>query len=162
MAAASYFLHGARLTRETVLKAVTHWRLHLVVLAFTFVFFPLLGLLLRPFGSGLLTAELQAGFLFLCAVPSTVQSSIAFTALFVRGSRRRDWIEGLRFGLLIWLLYFVPMTLGIYGYFSVGDTWPVLAILAGLAEALACSLVATLAARPARATSTAGFDAAGA
>ncbi len=76
-----FFLHGARLSRETVLKAVTHWRLHLVVLACTFAVFPLLGLLLNALGAELLSDELQAGFLFLCAVPSTVQSSIAFTAL---------------------------------------------------------------------------------
>ena len=76
-----FFLHGARLAPETVLAGVKHWRLHLLVLTCTFVMFPLLGLLLTPLSSRLLSAELQAGFLFLCAVPSTVQSSIAFTAL---------------------------------------------------------------------------------
>ena len=76
-----FFLHGARLSRATVLAGLTHWRLHLLVLASTFAMFPLLGLLLAPLTSRVMSADLQAGFLFLCAVPSTVQSSIAFTAL---------------------------------------------------------------------------------
>ena len=39
-----FFLHGARLSREAVIAGATHWRLHLIVLAATFVLFPLLGL----------------------------------------------------------------------------------------------------------------------
>ena len=37
-----FFLHGARLSREAVIGGLTHWRLHLVVLAATFALFPLL------------------------------------------------------------------------------------------------------------------------
>ena len=37
-----FFLHGAKLSREAVLKGVTHWRLHLLVLAATFLLFPVL------------------------------------------------------------------------------------------------------------------------
>ena len=40
-----FFLHGARLPREAVVAGLVHWRLHLTVLASTFVLFPLLGLL---------------------------------------------------------------------------------------------------------------------
>ena len=47
----------------------------------TFVLFPILGLLLRPLGSVLLTPDLYLGILFLCVLPSTVQSSIAFTSI---------------------------------------------------------------------------------
>ncbi|MDP5008570.1 MAG: bile acid:sodium symporter, partial [Glaciimonas sp.] len=38
-----FFLHGAKLSREAVLEGAMHWRLHLTVLAFSFVLFPLLG-----------------------------------------------------------------------------------------------------------------------
>jgi sodium/bile acid cotransporter 7 len=58
-----------------------HWRLHLTILACTFVLFPLLGLLFKPLDGWLLTPELYIGVLFLCALPSTVQSSIAFTSM---------------------------------------------------------------------------------
>ncbi|TBR37305.1 MULTISPECIES: bile acid:sodium symporter family protein [Dyella] len=76
-----FFLHGAKLSREAVVAGITHWRLHLVVLASTFVLFPLLGFALRPVLQPLITPDLYLGVLFLCALPSTVQSSIAFTSM---------------------------------------------------------------------------------
>jgi len=79
--AALFFLHGARLSRDAVKAGALHWRLHLVILGCTFVLFPLLGLLLKPLAHLALTAELYIGVLFLCALPSTVQSSIAFTSM---------------------------------------------------------------------------------
>jgi solute carrier family 10 (sodium/bile acid cotransporter), member 7 len=76
-----FFLHGARLARENLVAALGHWRLHLTILAITFVLFPILGLLLSRAVPGLLPPELWIGVLFLCALPSTVQSSIAFTSI---------------------------------------------------------------------------------
>lgn len=76
-----FFLHGARLPREAIVAGLLHWRLHLLILACTFLLFPLLGLALKPLDGGLLTPELYLGVLFLCALPSTVQSSIAFTSM---------------------------------------------------------------------------------
>ena len=79
--AALFFLHGARLPRESIIAGLLHWRLHLTILACTFVLFPLFGLVLRPLAGWALTPELYIGVLFLCALPSTVQSSIAFTSI---------------------------------------------------------------------------------
>ncbi|WP_188797366.1 bile acid:sodium symporter family protein [Dyella nitratireducens] len=76
-----FFLHGAKLSREAVVAGVTNWRLHLTVLASTFVLFPVLGLLLKPLLLPLVTPALYVGILFLCTLPSTVQSSIAFTSI---------------------------------------------------------------------------------
>jgi solute carrier family 10 (sodium/bile acid cotransporter), member 7 len=76
-----FFLHGARLSREAALAGALHWRLHLIVLAATFVLFPLLGLALRHALGGVLPDSLLVGLLFLCLLPSTVQSSIAFTSI---------------------------------------------------------------------------------
>ena len=79
--AALFFLHGARLPRQAIIAGLLHWRLHLVILACTFVLYPLLGLAAGPLARLALTPELALGLLFLCALPSTVQSSIAFTSL---------------------------------------------------------------------------------
>jgi sodium/bile acid cotransporter 7 len=76
-----FFMHGAKLSREAIVAGVTHWRLHLLVFLCTFVMFPILGLTLKPVLSWLMTPELYVGVLFLCALPSTVQSSIALTAI---------------------------------------------------------------------------------
>ncbi|MFE5623241.1 bile acid:sodium symporter family protein [Streptomyces virginiae] len=76
-----FFLYGARLSTREALDGLRHWRLHLTVLTCTFVLFPVLGLALRALAPGLLPPALQSGLLFLCLVPSTVQSSIAFTSI---------------------------------------------------------------------------------
>jgi solute carrier family 10 (sodium/bile acid cotransporter), member 7 len=76
-----FFLHGAKLSREAIVAGATHWRLHVVVLLSTFVLFPLLGFALKPVLSPLVTPALYTGVLFLCTLPSTVQSSIAFTSM---------------------------------------------------------------------------------
>ncbi|MGE8297815.1 MAG: bile acid:sodium symporter family protein [Pseudomonas sp.] len=76
-----FFLHGAKLSRQAILAGAGHWRLHLLVFACTFVLFPLLGLLLKPLMAPLIGTELYLGMLYLCALPATVQSAIAFTSL---------------------------------------------------------------------------------
>jgi sodium/bile acid cotransporter 7 len=76
-----FFLHGAKLSRESIVAGVTHWRLHILVLACTFALFPALGLLLKPVLLPLVTPGLYAGVLFLCVLPATVQSAIAFTSM---------------------------------------------------------------------------------
>ena len=76
-----FFMHGAKLSREAILKGITHWRLHLLVFAATFVMFPVLGVALRPLLEPLVTPDLYIGILFLCALPATVQSAIAFTSM---------------------------------------------------------------------------------
>ncbi len=79
--AALFFLHGARLSPEAVRGGLLHGKLHALVLTLTFGVFPLLGLALAPVAGRLVTPELYAGVLFLCALPSTVQSSIALTSI---------------------------------------------------------------------------------
>lgn len=76
-----FFLHGAKLSRDAIRAGVTHWRLHLLVFACTFALFPLLGLALKPVLQPLVTPDLYLGVLFLCVLPATVQSAIAFTSM---------------------------------------------------------------------------------
>jgi len=76
-----FFLYGARLEPAEAVAGLRHWRLHTTILCFTFIVFPLIGLALRPALSPVIGETLTIGVLFLCVVPSTVQSSIAFTSI---------------------------------------------------------------------------------
>ncbi|MFL1526754.1 bile acid:sodium symporter family protein [Pseudomonas sp. O230] len=76
-----FFLHGAKLSRDSIIAGAGHWRLHMLVFGLTFVLFPLLGLALKPLLSPMIGADLYMGMLYLCALPATVQSAIAFTSL---------------------------------------------------------------------------------
>ncbi len=75
-----FFLYGARLPTQEALNGLKHWRLHLTILAFTFVFYPLIGIALRPL-TAVISHDMYLGILFLTLVPSTVQSSVAFTSI---------------------------------------------------------------------------------
>lgn len=76
-----FFLHGAKLSREAIIAGATHWRLHLTVFAATFALFPVLGVVLKPLLAPLVTPDLYLGVLYVCALPATVQSAIAFTSI---------------------------------------------------------------------------------
>ncbi|SFH95390.1 solute carrier family 10 (sodium/bile acid cotransporter), member 7 [Bosea sp. OK403] len=76
-----FFLYGTRLAPSAALEGLRHWRLHSVVLAATFLAFPAIALLLRLLMPSLLTPGLWTGLIFLSVLPSTVQSSIAFTSI---------------------------------------------------------------------------------
>lgn len=76
-----FFMHGAKLSREAISAGMGHWRLHLVVFASTFILFPLLGIGMSLLSPVVLTPTLYLGFLYLCALPATVQSAIAYTSM---------------------------------------------------------------------------------
>ena len=76
-----FFLYGARLEPRETLEGLRHWRLHGVVFAFTFVLFPLLGLLASVVLAPVVGEQLAHGVLYLTLVPSTVQSSITFVSI---------------------------------------------------------------------------------
>ncbi|GBQ91914.1 bile acid/Na+ symporter [Gluconacetobacter johannae DSM 13595] len=76
-----FFMQGARLSRDAVLGGIVNWRLHLAILLCTFALFPVLGLGLHALFPNLLEPSVWLGILFLCCLPSTVQSSIAFTSI---------------------------------------------------------------------------------
>ncbi len=79
--AALFFLQGARLSREAILAGMTNWKLHAAIAGTTFVLFPVLGSALITLAPHALGGTLVLGVLFLCALPSTVQSSIALTSI---------------------------------------------------------------------------------
>jgi sodium/bile acid cotransporter 7 len=76
-----FFLHGAKLSRGAIIAGFGNIKLHAAILVTTFVVFPLIGLALHALLAGVVAAGILSGILFLCLLPSTVQSSIAFTAI---------------------------------------------------------------------------------
>lgn len=76
-----FFFHGAKLARESVVAGLLHWRLHLLILACTFALIPVLGYIMSQLFTSWLSPTLWTGVLYLAALPSTVQSSIAFVSI---------------------------------------------------------------------------------
>ena len=75
-----FFLHGAKLSRAAIVAGAAKWKLHLAVLATSFLLYPLLGLGAQAIAWRIAPA-MAAGLLYVSLLPSTVQSSIAFTSI---------------------------------------------------------------------------------
>jgi sodium/bile acid cotransporter 7 len=93
-----------------LLSGITDWRLHAAILAATYAVFPLAGLALAALLPGLLSPMLWTGLLFLCALPSTVQSSIAFTS--VAGGNVAGAVAAAAFSNLIGV-FLTPLLVGL-------------------------------------------------
>jgi len=76
-----FFMHGAKLSREAIFAGSNNWRLHLWVMCSTFILFPALGLLFQWWHPVDVSPQIYSGFVYLCILPATVQSAIAFTSL---------------------------------------------------------------------------------
>ncbi|MBX8496091.1 bile acid:sodium symporter family protein [Pseudomonas cichorii] len=74
-----FFLHGVNLSSEQIRNGLKNWRLHIMIQAFTFVVFPVLWLISNKLLSAYVPALLMLGFFYLCALPSTISSSVALT-----------------------------------------------------------------------------------
>ena len=74
-----FFLHGVNLSSEQISHGLKNIRLHLMVQGFTFVVFPLIWVLANTLLSTHIPPLLMLGFFYLCALPSTISSSVALT-----------------------------------------------------------------------------------
>jgi solute carrier family 10 (sodium/bile acid cotransporter), member 7 len=75
-----FFLHGVALSFGALKAGTLRWPLHLLVQSSTFLLFPLLGLGVNFALGTHVSPELKVGIFFLCALPSTISSSVALTA----------------------------------------------------------------------------------
>jgi len=76
-----FLLYGARLKPEAILTGLSHWRLQSLIFASTYILFPVMGVVVTLMLRNHLPHDILTGLLFLCLLPSTVQSSIAFTSI---------------------------------------------------------------------------------
>lgn len=75
-----FFLNGAGLSFKALKDGIFRWRLHVAIQAATFVLFPLIGLAVVALSRHVISPDLGLGFFYLCALPSTVSSSVAMTS----------------------------------------------------------------------------------
>ncbi len=76
-----FFFQGLTLAFEALRLGVARWRLHLLVQAWIFGLFPLVGLALTAAAGDAVPRELRLGFLFLCVLPTTISTAIVFTTV---------------------------------------------------------------------------------
>jgi solute carrier family 10 (sodium/bile acid cotransporter), member 7 len=76
-----FFFYGLKLNRAKLVLGLSNWRLHILVQAGTFILFPVLILLFRPWLDQGHTQVLWLGTFFLAALPSTVSSSVVMVSI---------------------------------------------------------------------------------
>ena len=76
-----FFVYGAKLSTSEVVRGLLNWRLQSLIMVSTFVLFPILGCLTMILLRHAMSPLLLTGVMFVCVLPSTVQSSIAFTSI---------------------------------------------------------------------------------
>jgi solute carrier family 10 (sodium/bile acid cotransporter), member 7 len=80
-----FFFQGLTLSLGVMKKGIMQWRLHVFTQVFIFLVIPMLALAALSLTGDLLSHELKIGFLFLAALPTTIATSVAYTAM-VRGN----------------------------------------------------------------------------
>ena len=76
-----FFFYGLKLHPTQLKAGLKNWKLHLLVQGSTFLMFPLLVLLLRPFIQNEAQETIWLAFFFLAALPSTVSSSVVMVSM---------------------------------------------------------------------------------
>ncbi len=127
-----FFLHGAALSPGALKAGAANWRLHAFVHASTFVLFPAIGLALFWGAQGWIAPEVRLGFFYLCALPSTISSSVAMTAL-ARGNVSGAIFDATLSGLMGMVL--TPLLVGLVSSGVTGHL-PLLPAILGVLETL--------------------------
>ncbi len=76
-----FFFYGLKLSFKEIKTGLANWRLHVVVQLATFLIFPLVVLLFRPFVQTAVQENFWLSFFFLATLPSTVSSSVVMVSI---------------------------------------------------------------------------------
>jgi sodium/bile acid cotransporter 7 len=139
-----FFLHGANLAPKNLRQGVANWRLHLFVQGATYALFPLLGAAIFFGGRGWLPTDLLLGLFYLCALPSTITSSVAMTAL-ARGNIAGAIFNATLSGLIGMLITPALMSLVVS---TTGQSLPLLPAVLGVMQMLLLPFIAGQLLRP--------------
>ncbi|MBL9202675.1 MAG: bile acid:sodium symporter [Opitutaceae bacterium] len=77
----AFYVYGLTLSFAALKGGALNWRLHLAVQAATFGLFPLIAFVALSVAGERLSPDLALGFVYLCALPSTISSAVALTAV---------------------------------------------------------------------------------
>src|SRR5690606_3771464 len=76
-----FFFYGLKLSPDKLKAGLKNWKLHALIQATTFLIFPLLVLIFRPFLQNEEQETIWLAFFFLAALPSTVSSSVVMVSI---------------------------------------------------------------------------------
>ena len=79
---------------------------------------------------------------------SVLAWTLAFVYIFTKGYENKGWKEGIRYGLLVWVFYFIPMLTGYYAYFDLPLDFVLAGMVSGLAESLTAGVLAAVIYKP--------------
>ncbi|WP_298669438.1 bile acid:sodium symporter family protein [uncultured Sphingomonas sp.] len=139
-----FFLHGANLSPQALKAGAANWRIHAAVQATTFVLFPLIGLALFFGLRSLLDYEVRLGIFFLCALSSTISSSVAMTSM-ARGNVPAAVFDASLSGIIGMAI--TPTLIATVAAVS-GQSFPILPAIADVAMTLLVPFAAGQALRP--------------
>ncbi|MFN3472969.1 MAG: bile acid:sodium symporter family protein [Blastomonas sp.] len=140
-----FFLHGANLNRESIKSGLKNWRLHVFVQSSTFILFPLIGVVLLFVTKAVLPWEARIGLFFLCALSSTISSSIAMVAL-ARGNMSAAVFNASLSGLIGMIV--TPILMGLVIATHLGEDHSVVSSIIEIALKLLMPFVAGHLLRP--------------
>ena len=115
-----FFLHGAALAPKNLAAGARNWKLHLFTQLTTFALFPLIGVVVIALTRSIVPLDLLTGFFYLCALSSTISSSVALTAM-AGGNVAGAVFNATLSGLLG--MFLTPMLAGVMAHTS-GQTLP--------------------------------------
>lgn len=76
-----FFFYGLKLSPEKLKNDLSNWRLHITIQSITFIIFPVIVILFRPFFSGTENEILWLAVFFMAVLPSTVSSSVVMVSI---------------------------------------------------------------------------------
>ncbi|WP_199240691.1 bile acid:sodium symporter [Tamlana fucoidanivorans] len=120
-----FFFYGLKLSPNKIKDGLKNWKLHVLVQTATFLLFPLLVLLFKPFIMSEEGINLWLAFLFLAALPSTVSSSVVMVSI-AKGNIPAAIFNASISGLIgiaitpLWLDLFIPQS---SGDFNLGEIY---------------------------------------
>ena len=139
-----FFLHGANLSPEALRAGAANWRIHVLVQGTTFVIFPAIGFLIFFGLRSVLDADVRLGLFFLCALSSTISSSVAMTSL-GRGNVPAAVFDASLSGVLGMII--TPALIGLVSAVS-GHSFSILPAIGNVALTLLLPFAVGQAARP--------------